>query len=376
MTRPACHGHVSFDLYLRSLIYGSAGFAQVLSRREQLGLRRDKKADNKAGKGKGKGRGNKGRGGSGLKRLKSQAGKAGKKRCSPPKHAVAEDWEQWAAWGETGWYWDHDYSQWVWDDAWQPDWDEDWGNEGGWEQPAKKAKKQQRSSSSKTPAEKNDEGNPTRKAKAKAGAKAKAVAKKPAAVKAKAKARGKAKPTAKEPATPKAKAKSRGRGSNASNSLFNAKTSELHVEKACEFVQAIEPSTDPEGLKDRVRERLPLLSVPVRLNVYWNRHACGLTLRYVDENDTRKQSDVAYFNYAEKTDLAMCCTVAAACLMVHSSAFHATEDAREQSAPKHPPSCKAVFMDEQEVVHPEDERITPAKEHFKEIGSIVLRKLS
>ena len=33
-------------------------------------------------------------------------------------------------------------------------------------------------------------------------------------------------------------------------------------------------------------------------------------------------------------------------------------------------------MDNDEVIHPDDERLPCAKEHFKEIGSIVMGKLS
>ena len=51
--------------------------------------------------------------------------------------------------------------------------------------------------------------------------------------------------------------------------------------------------------------------------------------------------------------------------------------ATSPSTPRSPRQrCKAVFIDNNEIVHPADERIAPAKEHFKEIGGLALRELS
>ena len=147
-----------------------------------------------------------------------------------------------------------------------------------------------------------------------------------ASPKAKAKAAGKAKARAKAKAkamdgdgelgpAPKAKAKAKAKGKAKAKA-----TATKHVgceqEEWEQLVEWLKPVDFLDGdYKATLKNMLPSFSVPLRLNVYWTKSSCGLSLRYIDENDKQKSRDVGHFYY-EKGVLGMSVAIAAAAFMV------------------------------------------------------------
>ena len=77
----------------------------------------------------------------------------------------------------------------------------------------------------------------------------------------------------------------------------------------------LDMAADANQLKEQIRFNLPQLPDITRLNIYWNRCGCGLTLKYEVDSGGWAQCDVAYFFYG-KTGLGMSVAVACAISMV------------------------------------------------------------
>ena len=68
---------------------------------------------------------------------------------------------------------------------------------------------------------------------------------------------------------------------------------------------------DLEKRKSQIKSSYPALPPNCRLNVYWTRSSCGITMRYIDEDETRKCQDVAYF-FFEKSPRGMAVAIGSA----------------------------------------------------------------
>ena len=184
-------------------------------------------------------------------------------------------------WHQAGWA----------DDEW---WGDDWWGDSWWTEKADAATKGRKRNASHK-ATKQDSGK-TRpkaspKAKTKAAAKAKATAKKKA--KAAPKPKAKAKSKAKAKAAPKAKGKAKAKASAArANTAATAAAWQNDDHTIAEWmatdyrdvifdhVQRLRADVDKDlpTFKTMLREELPLYEM-TRLNVYWSRRSCGLTMK-------------------------------------------------------------------------------------------------
>ena len=207
-----------------------------------------------------------------------------------------EDWDENDAWGGEGWTEEAG----AWDESWGDEDGEAW--EGEWpssntvsrkrkpstakvcKKPAAKDHTPRSSSSAKAPA-----GKARAKAKAKSTAKAKASPKGPkpkasAKAKAKTKAKGKAaKPTAVPKAKGKAKAKARknvardvAEDTHTIEEWLQADYPRVLMDYALKATDWVDESL--AAFKLELRDTLPLFEM-TRLNLYWTRPACGITLK-------------------------------------------------------------------------------------------------
>eukprot|EP00439_Symbiodinium_sp_Y106_P067095 s934_g11.t1 len=255
-------------------------------------MRSTRKENNKAMKAKG-----------GRKLKRSRSGLDKLKKAKKAKTAEAD----WAYEGELHEHWEEDGEDWEGDGAEGP------SGEGGCNEPhapeevpkrgrkakrhvpsgedggqGKKGPRRHRTKAPETDPEDNQGENSSTKPKGKA--KAKATAK--ATAKAKATPKGKAKAKAKAKGAPKAAPKAKAKGKAAKK---QAKEDEEAVEKILEWSRQVDVLAD--DYKETVKELLPSYSTPLRLNVYWTKSSCGLSLRYVDDNDKRQSRDVGHFFY-------------------------------------------------------------------------------
>ncbi|CAE7639084.1 unnamed protein product [Symbiodinium sp. CCMP2592] len=247
-------------------------------------MRCTKKDDNKAMKA----------GGRKLKRSRSGLDKL-KKATKKAKSAEAD----WTYEGEEYEHWEED-----WED-WEGDWTEgSWGQgQAAWDQAPEEVPKRGRKAKGAVPSgedggqgkkgprrhstkgpETDPEDNQGEKPKGKPKGKAKAKATPKATPKGKAKAKAKAKGAPK--AAPKAKGKA---------AKKQAQEDEEAVGKVLEWAAQIDLMAD--DYKDTLKQLLPSYSTPLRLNVYWTKSSCGLSLRYVDDDDKRQSRDVGHFYY-------------------------------------------------------------------------------
>ena len=248
----------------------------MLLRRDQLGLHRIKKDANKEVKAPGK----------------DAAKVAGKRSSGAPgpkaKKAKAGGSKDWVAADDDEW--------WAWDGAWENEhwqandwWVHDGGEEQGWDW-------EQGSSGELVAVSKTGKNGASQAKKGKGGngrnektpAPKKAKAEPNPKPKAKAKAKGAAKATPKADAKKKAKAKQTAKKSDTD-------PQESDIDRLLAWVDEVDMEADPETFKLELQGKIPTLDQSIRLNKYWNRPGCGVTLRYVDENNERKQRDVAYF---------------------------------------------------------------------------------
>ena len=279
---------------------GATGTCEVLTRREQLGLRKRKKDVNKAAKGRGKG--------SALKRKKSGLSTLKKAGKSKPRAAPSASSKAPAA-AHGCHEWDDDWG--YWEGAWSP---EEWAayEAGWWMEETSNPKSGKRGKGKKVEA-KQPKTPPAPKPKAKVGAKAKAAPK--AATKAKAKAKAK---TSKSTASPKATA-SDSASSGASKKRASKKRArdeaaeydESKVGALVEWVQAVNVEARPKAFKNDLKALKTKIADHLRLNCYWSRCSCGLTFKYVNHKNERAQTDVGTFSF-ENCQMGMALAVACA----------------------------------------------------------------
>ncbi|CAE7215852.1 unnamed protein product [Symbiodinium sp. CCMP2456] len=167
------------------------------------------------------------------------------------------------------------------------------------------------------------------KPKAKAKGKAKATAK--ATAKAKPTAKGKAKAKAKQ--APKSAPKAKAKGKSAKK---KAQEEAEAVEKIIDWTTQVDLLA--ADYKETLKQLLPSFSTPLRLNPYWTKSSCGVSLRYVDESDNRQSRDVGHFFYEKG---------------VHGMIIAAWE------------------LEALEIVHPDTEEhdISAIKQKWKDIGA-------
>ena len=123
------------------------------------------------------------------------------------------------------------------------------------------------------------------------------------------KAKGKAKSAPKaSPKNPKDKARSK-TSKKAEEEVSKEKGKK--VDEVLGWVDFTDVDVDPTTYKDTLLPHIPDCPDSIRLNKYWNRSSCGVTLKYV-EDEQKKQKDVAYYAF-EKSNVGM--AVALACAL-------------------------------------------------------------
>ena len=278
---------------------------QVLLRRQQLGMKETKKHANKSAKAVGKAGGVRRKRSRKLDRLVKLEKHVIRVSGDKPVNDEGEAWEDEAWEGEDTWA--SASGDACGHEAWEGEkgWDEGMGDERGesdrtsdwtsvWELDESGNAVEIKSRQSKKEA--------TLTAKEKSGAKAQeAPAKKDGARKPKPKGKAKAAPTSS--ANPKAKAKAKGKTSKKAEEEVSREKGKK-VDKVLGWVDYTDVDVDRETYKQSLLPYLPELSDSIRLNKYWNRGACGVTLRYVDSDNERKQKDVAYF-FFENSNVGM-----------------------------------------------------------------------
>ena len=288
---------------------------QVLSRREQLGLRKRKKDVNKLAKAKKPAPKEK------LKRKKSGLCKLRKSKralksvaCGSADPMPEGDADAW--WSRA----DH----WVWDDGLNNYVKIEKG-EGylsvqtpeDHDDAAKKVKTKRRVTGKALEAEPGRAASsPKPKAKAKSKAKASPKASPKGAAKAKAKAKSKSKPAAEASpkASPKGVAKAGKQGGRRPrpSTVAAYDVEERDVERISDWVRESNLTGSLDDFKVSVRPFLPDNSFGYRCNIYWTTAKCGVTLRFTDESGEKKQTDIVTYGFG-KTRLAAAVAISCAC---------------------------------------------------------------
>ena len=82
------------------------------------------------------------------------------------------------------------------------------------------------------------------------------------------------------------------------------------------WVKSIECDGDDTTLKTQVRAFLPPFKGSTRLNIYWTRYSCGVTLHYKKEDGSNAKTDVGFFSFS-KCNAGLCHAVACGRFMAH-----------------------------------------------------------
>ncbi|CAE7462954.1 unnamed protein product [Symbiodinium necroappetens] len=327
----------------------------ILLRRDQLGLRSEKKNVNREAKANGKKR---------LLRAKSGL----KQKTKQPRGASIKVWpanrrDEWDE-GMTGrWYTDEWGNEW-WDEEGEPSyyWDDsgcyeyagEWAaNDDGLAEPALSRRKRgkqaetERASSSKGP----EKPKPKAKVAAKAKSKAKAKAKGKPSAKAPAADRDeeRAEDDGEKPTRKKSKVAKNAAGATVATAESAEKKPQVRkdhadVEPLREWVSRIDLDAEASTFKTQVRAFLPTLKGGTRLNIYWTRFSCGVTLYYKEADGSSAKTDVGFFKFS-KCNAGLCYAVACARFM-----------AAEQ-------------LDDLAITDPEDELILEIKDKWKCAGA-------
>ncbi|CAE7235246.1 unnamed protein product, partial [Symbiodinium sp. CCMP2456] len=279
---------------------------EILLRRQQLGLRSDKKAANREAKANGKKKGLL-RAKSGLKK-KTKKSRGASIKVWPANRR--DEWDEgmpgrWYAdeWGND-WYDEEGEPGYYWDDTGCYEYAGDWRvNEDGLAEPVlsrrKRGKQAEKASSSKGPEKPKDKAKPKSKAKAKAKAKAKLSRTATAA------AQGAADDEKVKPSRKKTKAKKEIAADAATATGAAASTPKVRknlddIDPVRDWVSQIDYDTeDFMAFKTQVRAFLPTLKGSTRLNIYWTRFSCGVTLHYQTEDGSNAKSDVGFFSFSK-----------------------------------------------------------------------------
>ena len=242
----------------------------MLLRRDQLGLRKSKKDANRDAKAKDTSEG------SGKRKSEASCKTAKKPKASSSKGA-GDDEDDW-----TVWYGDYEAAEAGWEDWEWEQWE--WGleqDESGRVVPTGKTSKGKGGRTKAAAELKSDDDKTPATTKPKAKGKAKATPK------AKATSKGTSKPDSKKGKSKKEPKKS------------STNVDEKDIDRLLEWVDIIDMEADPQDFKAALQGRMPVLDGSVRLNRYWNRPGCGVTLRCVNEDNEKKQKDVGYFTFGK-----------------------------------------------------------------------------